>query len=153
MAEPFVNNESTPVSTPSGGVKNQKLARFDLIPPDAMYHLAEHYGKGAAKYGDRNWELGIPYALAYAAAMRHLHQWFGGEDKDAETDSSHLCGALFALLTLLHFELNKEHYAQFDDRPMISRFRSENGTSIEGKVVNESNVVEQLEFDFQGSTT
>ena len=38
----------------TGGEKGAKLARFDLIPPEATWALAEHYGKGCAKYSDRN---------------------------------------------------------------------------------------------------
>ncbi|MHA2642857.1 MAG: RNA-guided endonuclease TnpB family protein [bacterium JZ-2024 1] len=42
----------------TGGEKSQKDARFDLIPPAALWALAEHYGMGILKYAERNWERG-----------------------------------------------------------------------------------------------
>lgn len=38
------------VDPTTGGEKGSKLARFSLIPPEFLWALAEHYGKGAAKY-------------------------------------------------------------------------------------------------------
>ena len=43
------------VDEKTGGIKGQKLARFDLIPPEVEWALAEHYGRGCLKYQDRNW--------------------------------------------------------------------------------------------------
>ncbi len=63
------------VNETTGGEKGQKLARFDLIPIGPLTRLAEHYGKGAAKYADRNWELGYDWSLSYGALMRHLTAW------------------------------------------------------------------------------
>ena len=34
----------------SGAQKGSKLARYDMIPADALELVAEHYGKGAEKY-------------------------------------------------------------------------------------------------------
>lgn len=34
----------------SGAQKGSKLARYDMIPADALDELARHYGKGAEKY-------------------------------------------------------------------------------------------------------
>lgn len=38
------------VDPTTGGEKGSKLARFSLIPPEFLWALAEHYGKGANKY-------------------------------------------------------------------------------------------------------
>lgn len=40
------------VTSETGASKGSKLARFDLIPQDALWELAEHYGKGAEKYDE-----------------------------------------------------------------------------------------------------
>lgn len=98
----------------TGGEKGQKLARFDLIPADALTALAEHFGKGAKKYDDRNWELGTDWSLNFAAAQRHMWQWWDGEDMDDETGSSHLIAAAWHMMALAHFA--KTH-PELDDRP------------------------------------
>lgn len=105
----------TPVTSPTGGTKNRKLARFDLMPTMPLKKLAEQYGRGAAKYGDRNWEKGYPWSLSYAAAMRHLNAFWGGEDWDPEfPDAHHLDAAMFHLMSLRDFAQNHRMY---DDRP------------------------------------
>ena len=106
--EQRVTNELT------GGQKGQKLARTDLIPPDALLQLAEHYGKGSGKYEDRNWEKGVNWSLNYSAALRHLFQFWGGEDRDTETGSLHVIAAAWHCLALATF--HKTH-PELDDRP------------------------------------
>ena len=48
--------------------------RFDLLPWDTIWALAKHFEKGCEKYGDRNWEKGIP-----------LSSGLGGDSSDAAT--------------------------------------------------------------------
>lgn len=102
------------VVSKTGGAKGSKMARFDLLPPAAVKEIAEHFGKGAAKYADRNWEKGYAWSLSYAALQRHLHAFWGGEDIDPETGSHHLAAAGFHVLALLE---NRRINPQFDDRP------------------------------------
>ena len=88
----------------TGGRKIQKLARFDLLPTEVLTAIAEHFGRGANKYEDRNWEKGYKWSLSYAAAMRHLTAFWGGEDYDPEfEDSHHLDAAMFHLMALREF--------------------------------------------------
>lgn len=100
-------------------MKGQKLARFDLIPPEALYRLAEVYGMGARKYtqkgipGDNNWRKGYNWSLAYAAMQRHLWLFWGGEDLDPESGLPHLAHAAFHCMTLLTF---MEEQSVYDDR-------------------------------------
>lgn len=102
------------VTSSTGGQKGQKLARFDLLPPDVLWDLAEHYGLGSAKYADRNWELGTDWSLNYAAAQRHLQQFWAGEDDDEETGSPHLIAAIWHLFALHHF---RKTHPELDNRP------------------------------------
>ena len=104
------------VDPDTGGEKGTKLARFDLIPIGPLTALAEHYGVGAQKYEDRNWERGYNWSLSYAALMRHLTAWWGGEDLDPETGSSHLTAVAWHAFALSHFQAH-ERYASKDDRP------------------------------------
>lgn len=104
----------------TGAEKGVKLARYDLIPIDPLRILAEHYGKGAAKYAERNWELGIDWSKLYAAAMRHLTQFWAGEDTDPETGTPHVISAAWMCFALCQMMI--EH-PELDDRPSVSRQR------------------------------
>lgn len=97
----------------TGGEKGVKLERFDLIPIEALTALATHYGVGARKYADNQWRKGYEWSKSYAALQRHLTAWWGGEDIDAETGSSHLAAVAWHAFTLLTFV--SEH-PDFDDR-------------------------------------
>lgn len=70
----------------TGGEKGSKLARFDLIPPEFEWALAEAYGVGAKKYAERNWEKGYKWSLSLAALTRHLNAIKQGEWLDPESD-------------------------------------------------------------------
>lgn len=89
----------------TGGQKGSKLARFDLIPPEAAWALAEVYGKGCEKYADRNWERGYKWGLSVAALERHLNQWKRGISRDEETGCHHLMQVAWHAFTLFIFEL------------------------------------------------
>lgn len=67
--------------------------RFDLIPWEVVRALAIHYEKGCLKYGDRNWEKGIPVHSFLDSAMRHLAQVIDGCD-----DENHLIAAIWNLV-------------------------------------------------------
>lgn len=71
--------------------------RYDLISPVALKRLAELMGRGADKYGDRNWEQGIPISRFYSSAFRHLQQWQLGD-----TDEDHLAAVLFNVMGIMH---------------------------------------------------
>ena len=100
--------EETIITDPkTGGQKGSKLARFDLIPADALWALAERYGEGAKKYAVRNWEKGYDWGLSYAALQRHATAWWGGEDVDAETGQSHTVAVMWHAFALFVFQKRK----------------------------------------------
>jgi|SRR5665213_2072265 len=103
----------TRMTDPSGGQKGAKLARFDLLPWDVLGELAEHYGKGALKYEDRNWQKGYAWSLNIAALGRHLAAFLSGEDTDPETGSSHIIAVAWHCFALRWFQL---HDKGTDDR-------------------------------------
>lgn len=103
------------VKSKTGGEKETKRARFDLIPVDSLWEMAEHYGKGAEKYNPRNWEAGYDWSLSYAALQRHAHQFWGGEMVDEE-GFNHLAAVMFHAAALLHFSKH-EKYSDYDNRP------------------------------------
>jgi hypothetical protein len=80
--------------------------------------LAEQYGRGATKYGDRNWERGYQWSLSYAALQRHLNAFWSGEDYDPEfPDAHHLDAAMFHVMSLRDFA---EKHPEFDNRPPVN---------------------------------
>ena len=124
MMEKSLNKESTPserqfhVDPETGGRKEIKDVRFDLIPPDVLWKLAEHYGYGAKKYGARNMERGYIFSASYAALQRHLNAWYMGEDYDTDPESPghhHLISATWHCITLFWMQL---HTKGTDDRPV-----------------------------------
>lgn len=72
--------ERTTSST--GGQKGVKLQRFDLIPVTPLRLLAEHFGKGARKYDEHQWRSGYEWSKSYSALMRHLTEFWLGNDYD-----------------------------------------------------------------------
>lgn len=98
--------ETRIVDAVTGGEKGSKLARFDLIPPSALWALAEHYGRGAQKYADNNWRRGYSWGLSYAALCRHLVAFWDGEDIDPETGSHHLTAVAWHAFTLFTFRVD-----------------------------------------------
>src|SRR5437867_12565425 len=89
----------------TGGQKGTKLARFSLIPSEFLWALAEHYGVGARKYEDRNWEKGYKWSQSLDALQRHLHQWILGEKLDPETGSHHLIAVAWHACAIFIYEL------------------------------------------------
>lgn len=64
--------------------------RFDLLPWDTVRALAIHYELGCNKYGQRNWEKGIPVSKYLDSAARHLGQAILGMD-----DENHMIAAIW----------------------------------------------------------
>lgn len=109
-----MTEETRTVDPETGGEKGAKLARFSLIPWDALHALAEHYGIGARKYADRNWERGYRWSLSFDALQRHLTAWWLGEDDDPESGDSHLIAVAWHALALWWWQ---RHSKGTDDRP------------------------------------
>lgn len=106
----------------SKGRKDQKLARFDLIPVKPLWMVAEIYGLGCSKYAERNWEKGYLWSRSYAACQRHLSQFWAGESYDPADGGHHLASAVFHILALLEFE---ETNLDGDDRARATTLVSE----------------------------
>ena len=105
----YTDGEVRIVDEKTGGEKGAKLARFDMIPSDVLWELAEHFGRGEAKYpsdktGRANWQRGYRWSLSIAALQRHLHQWLMGEEIDQETGSRHLVAVIWHATALLFFQ-------------------------------------------------
>lgn len=91
----------------SGIKHDQGKLRLDLITPEIRLALGSVLTFGAAKYGDRNWELGMDPSRLIAAAQRHLLSWEMGEIYDHESNLNHLWHALTNLGFLVTLEERK----------------------------------------------
>lgn len=118
MFGPATTVETTDPSTvmvisPTGGTKGQKLARFDLIPAEALEQVAEVYGMGSKKYADNNWRKGYAWSLSFAALMRHAWKFWRGETYDPESGLHHMAHVVFHALSLI---TNTDEHPEYDDR-------------------------------------
>lgn len=114
QTDPAKSGEVRTVDPTTGAEKGSKLARYDLLPVRPLWQLAEHFGKGAQKYADRNFEKGYKWSLSYAALQRHANLFWGGEDIDPETGSNHMIAVAWHALALVLFG---ETHPEKDDRP------------------------------------
>jgi hypothetical protein len=89
----------------TGGMKGQKIERFDLLPFDALEEIARVYGFGATKYADDNWLKGYSWRLSAGAMLRHIAKFMVGEDRDIESGCHHLAHVAWHCLTLITFTM------------------------------------------------
>lgn len=98
-----------------GNKLDQGKPRFDLIPPHPVEALADLYGIGAAKYGDRNWEQGFKWGRPYAAMLRHAWAWWRGETHDPTDGQHHLIAVAWNAFTL--YEHERRNLGEDDRKP------------------------------------
>jgi hypothetical protein len=94
-------DEANMTTFPTGAVRSNDAenVRFDLITPIGLRRLAETCAEGARKYGDYNWQKGIPASQMLNHAIRHVVLYLQGDDGD-----DHLAHAAWNLLSLCHYE-------------------------------------------------
>ena len=89
--------------------------RFDLIPTLPIRRLAQLYERGAIKYGDNNWQKGIPLMRYIDSAERHTNNLKSGEPTEDHAIAIvwNLFGYIWTLNEIEHGRLPKE----LDNRP------------------------------------
>lgn len=75
--------------------------------PDMILEVSKHFEDGARKYGERNWERGIPCHCYLDSGVRHYLKWFG--DYDDERHDRAFCWNLLCLAWTL------KHRPKFND--------------------------------------
>lgn len=84
--------------------------RPDLVSPFALRRVGRWLGMGAKKYGERNWEKGMPFSVFFASLMRHTLKYaMGWRDED------HLAAIIFNAQAIIHFE--ETGRTELDDMP------------------------------------
>lgn len=79
--------------------KGDKTFRPDLIPHALFSRLGRHLGKGAVKYGDRNWEKGIPTDRLRSSCFRHFMA-----NRKGDRTEDHKAAQVFNIAAEMHFE-------------------------------------------------
>jgi len=67
----------------------------------AVLEVSKHFEDGARKYGERNWEKGIPAHCYIDSAIRHYLKWSRGDD-DEPHDRAFLWNLFCLLWTVEH---------------------------------------------------
>jgi len=95
--KPTIKDSGERTQFDSGAVRDmhEGKGRCDLLPMCVILRLARHYENGCKKYGDRNWEKGIPAHSFADSAMRHMFKYM-----DGQTDEDHLIAAIWNLCGL-----------------------------------------------------
>lgn len=91
-----------------------------LVPPVANIQESLVLALGVVKYkGPANWrQYPVQASIYVSAALRHLAQWFDGQDLDAESGMSHLAHARACMGILLDAEASSK---MIDDRPISGK--------------------------------
>ncbi len=75
--------------------------KWNLLQTKSIRGLVKVLSYGARKYAPENWRLVKDgRERYYAAAMRHIHAWRDGEERDEETGLNHLWHAMCCLMFL-----------------------------------------------------
>ena len=68
---------------------------------DMFLEVAKHFEEGAKKYGEYNWQKGIPVNCYIDSAVRHYLKWLRG-DKDEPHDRAFVWNILCCIWTVEH---------------------------------------------------
>ena len=85
------------------------LKHTELNAYSSLLEVAKHFEDGAVKYGDRNWEKGIPVHCYIDSAVRHYLKFYRG-DRDEPHDRAFMWNILCAMWT-------HEHHPELIDIP------------------------------------
>lgn len=74
---------------------------LSCVPVSVLNELGAAMKEGADKYGAYNWRCSeIEAETYYNSTMRHMMQWWDGEDIDADSGISHVSKAIAGLFVL-----------------------------------------------------
>lgn len=70
-------------------------------PETAFLELSKHFEDGAKKYGENNWQKGIPVNAYMDSALRHYLKWLRGDD-DEPHDRAFIWNLVCCIWTMTH---------------------------------------------------
>lgn len=83
----------------SGAVRSSDTqeVRYDLVSPIGLEAVARACAEGAEKYGDYNWEKGMPVNDLLNHVLRHINLFLSGDRED-----DHLGHAAWGCMAAVH---------------------------------------------------
>lgn len=87
----------------SGAVRSHLPERYDLIPSLGIKAVAQTMAEGAIKYGEHNWQKGMPLGDTLNHAIAHVYSFLSGDRSE-----EHLSHAAANLLMAIH-AMESEH--------------------------------------------
>jgi len=113
--KPVVAPEQPGIVTYESGAKRSTTAetsRFDLIPFELLQRVGATLQEGARKYGEYNWQRGVPLSHCINHAFQHLAKYTAGD-----TSEDHLAHAACNLAFLMYYEShNPDLVAEWQNR-------------------------------------
>jgi hypothetical protein len=92
-----------------------KKPPLSTLPMPVLFEIGAAMLEGACKYRRHNYRIsGVRASIYFDAAMRHLAQWWEGEDLDPDSGVNHITKAIASLVVLRDAMMNDK---MFDDRP------------------------------------
>jgi hypothetical protein len=121
-AEQILAGDAQPPATkptnPKDAVGVLKYAMSYVSAP-VLAEIAVGMTEGGHKYGRHNYRvIGVRGSIYYDATMRHLMQWWEGEDLDPDSGLSHITKAITSLVVLRDAMIQGKFN---DDRPPKSK--------------------------------
>ena len=88
-------------------------AKLGWSTETAMLEVSKHFEAGCQKYGERNWEKGIPEHCYIDSAIRHYLKW-----RDGMTDEPHDRAVIWNLICLwwTHENITEQKDGEDDER-------------------------------------
>ena len=74
--------------------------RYDNVY-DMLLEVSKHFEEGALKYGENNWQKGLPTSCYIDSAVRHYLKWHRGDD-DENHDRAFVWNVLCLIWTVEH---------------------------------------------------
>ena len=115
-----LNIERQAQTPPTAKKETHGKLRYDLIPVSSLEELCKVYTYGVEKYGDRNWEKGLPWLTCFAAIMRHLLSWVQGVDVDRESGCKHLAHVAWWCFALMWYSRKGKGVDDRDNDKVVS---------------------------------
>ena len=75
--------------------------------PEMFLEVAKHFEEGAKKYGENNWQKGIPVNCYIDSAIRHYLKWLRG-DTDEPHDRAFVWNLMCCIWEVDYHDVNNE---------------------------------------------
>lgn len=92
----------------SGAQRDSIAPAYHSITPHELRRLALIYAVGNKKYGDDNYQKGLPFSVLYNHAMEHLQLYRQGDRTE-----DHLAKAAWGMFALMYMETNRPEMNDF----------------------------------------